>query len=119
VHRFFLHGANLSREALKSGASNWRLHLFVQASTFILFPLLGLLIFKRSGGLLPLGLTQKQAGDMDAIERLQAQIDDIDARLVALLRERFQRTREVGAIRRRKIYPCSVLRGQKAKSVSS
>jgi chorismate mutase len=42
---------------------------------------------------------------MDAIERLQAQIDDIDARLVALLRERFQRTREVGAIRRRENLP--------------
>jgi sodium/bile acid cotransporter 7 len=50
---FFLHGANLSREALHSGASNWRLHSFVQASTFILFPLFGLLIFEYGGALLP------------------------------------------------------------------
>ncbi|GAA5787507.1 transporter [Chitiniphilus shinanonensis] len=38
---FFLHGAALSRERLKQGFSHWRLHLFVQASTFVLFPLLG------------------------------------------------------------------------------
>lgn len=39
---FFLHGAKLSREALLGGARNWRLHLVVLATTFILFPLLGL-----------------------------------------------------------------------------
>jgi len=38
---FFLHGACLSREALQAGASNWRLHLLVQATTFVLFPVLG------------------------------------------------------------------------------
>jgi chorismate mutase len=42
---------------------------------------------------------------MEAIEHLHAQIDDIDAKLAALLRERFQRTREVGAIRRRENLP--------------
>ncbi|OJH42078.1 bile acid:sodium symporter family protein [Cystobacter ferrugineus] len=39
---FFLHGARLSREAVLQGAANWRLHLVVLASTFVLFPLLGL-----------------------------------------------------------------------------
>jgi solute carrier family 10 (sodium/bile acid cotransporter), member 7 len=39
---FFLHGAKLSREAIVSGATNWRLHVVVLLSTFALFPLLGL-----------------------------------------------------------------------------
>lgn len=39
---FFLHGLTLSSEALKAGTLRWPLHLVVQASTFILFPLLGL-----------------------------------------------------------------------------
>ena len=41
---FFLHGAKLSREALVSGLSHWRLHLLVLACTFVMFPILGLLI---------------------------------------------------------------------------
>ncbi|MEV8521506.1 bile acid:sodium symporter family protein [Dyella marensis] len=41
---FFLHGAKLSREAVVAGATHWRLHLTVLASTFALFPLLGLLL---------------------------------------------------------------------------
>src|ERR1700744_955576 len=40
---FFLHGVNLSREAMTAGLSHWRLHLLVLGSTFILFPALGLL----------------------------------------------------------------------------
>ncbi|RQH04737.1 bile acid:sodium symporter family protein [Paraburkholderia dinghuensis] len=39
---FFLHGAKLSREAIIAGATHWRLHLVVLASTFVVFPLLGL-----------------------------------------------------------------------------
>jgi sodium/bile acid cotransporter 7 len=39
---FFLHGAKLSREAIVAGLTHWRLHLLVLASTFVLFPLLGL-----------------------------------------------------------------------------
>ena len=39
---FFTHGAKLSREAVFSGIGHWRLHLLVLASTFILFPVLGL-----------------------------------------------------------------------------
>ena len=39
---FFLHGAKLSREALIAGIAHWRLHLLVLASTFVMFPLMGL-----------------------------------------------------------------------------
>lgn len=39
---FFLHGAKLSRAAVLQGAGNWRLHLYVLASTYILFPVIGL-----------------------------------------------------------------------------
>ncbi len=39
---FFLHGAKLSREAVVAGLSHWRLHLLVLASTYVLFPVLGL-----------------------------------------------------------------------------
>ncbi|MFT4020918.1 MAG: bile acid:sodium symporter family protein [Acinetobacter sp.] len=39
---FFLHGAKLSREAVIEGLTHWRLHLFIFASTFVLFPILGL-----------------------------------------------------------------------------
>ncbi|KRG38076.1 bile acid:sodium symporter [Stenotrophomonas panacihumi] len=40
---FFLHGARLSREAVRAGALHWRLHLTILACTFVLYPLLGLL----------------------------------------------------------------------------
>jgi solute carrier family 10 (sodium/bile acid cotransporter), member 7 len=39
---FFLHGAKLSRDAIRGGLMHWRLHLLVFACTFVLFPLLGL-----------------------------------------------------------------------------
>jgi len=39
---FFMHGAKLSREAIVAGITHWRLHLLVIASTFVLFPVLGL-----------------------------------------------------------------------------
>lgn len=45
---FFLHGARLSREVMMKGLLHWRLHLTILASTFVLFPALGLLL-----GLLP------------------------------------------------------------------
>ena len=46
---FFLHGAKLSREAIWTGLRNWPLHLAVLASTFILFPLLGLGMVRLPG----------------------------------------------------------------------
>ena len=41
---FFMHGAKLSRQAILAGAGHWRLHLLVFTCTFVLFPLLGLLL---------------------------------------------------------------------------
>ena len=41
---FFLHGAKLSRQAVVAGMTHWRLHLCVLAATFVLFPLLGLVL---------------------------------------------------------------------------
>ena len=40
---FFMHGAKLSREAILAGSNNWRLHLWVMCSTFIIFPALGVM----------------------------------------------------------------------------
>lgn len=37
---FFFYGLKLSPEKLKAGLSNWKLHLLIQASTFIIFPVL-------------------------------------------------------------------------------
>ncbi|CAM4363124.1 bile acid:sodium symporter family protein [Zobellia roscoffensis] len=42
---FFFYGLKLSPQKLKSGIKNWKLHLLVQASTFVIFPLL-ILIFR-------------------------------------------------------------------------
>ena len=39
---FFLHGVGLSFSALKGGMLRWPLHLVIQGSTFLLFPLIGL-----------------------------------------------------------------------------
>ena len=47
---FFLHGAKLSREAIVAGIGHWRLHLLVLASTFVLFPVLGLLVRALGNG---------------------------------------------------------------------
>ena len=41
---FFFYGLKLSPAALREGLSNWRLHLVVQFSTFILFPVICLLL---------------------------------------------------------------------------
>ncbi|MDR2331859.1 MAG: bile acid:sodium symporter [Burkholderiaceae bacterium] len=41
---FFLHGAKLSREAILAGIGHWRLHLLVFATTFILFPIVGVVL---------------------------------------------------------------------------
>ncbi|MDQ0455584.1 bile acid:sodium symporter family protein [Rhizobium paknamense] len=39
---FFLHGARLSRDVVLAGLLHWRLHLVILATTFAIFPLLGL-----------------------------------------------------------------------------
>ena len=38
---FFLQGARLSRDAIATGIKNWRLHLGITSTTFVLFPVLG------------------------------------------------------------------------------
>jgi sodium/bile acid cotransporter 7 len=38
---FFLHGVALPFEALKAGTLRWPLHLLVQSTTFLLFPIIG------------------------------------------------------------------------------
>ncbi|WP_165749676.1 bile acid:sodium symporter family protein [Cellulophaga sp. Z1A5H] len=42
---FFFYGLKLSPAKLKAGIKNWKLHLLVQGSTFLLFPLL-ILVFR-------------------------------------------------------------------------
>lgn len=51
---FFLNGAKLSRKAVIAGARHWRLHLAVLAMTFVVFPLLGLLLAAAMTGALGL-----------------------------------------------------------------
>jgi len=42
---FFFYGLKLSPEKLKSGLKNWQLHLLIQLSTFLLFPILVLMFY--------------------------------------------------------------------------
>src|SRR3954471_13108352 len=53
---FFLHGLSLSFATLGAGARNWRLHLLVQACTFVLCPLLGVLLLAGLGAHLSVDL---------------------------------------------------------------
>lgn len=41
---FFFYGVKLNPEQLKKGLKNWRLHVLIQATTFIIFPLVVLVI---------------------------------------------------------------------------
>ncbi len=50
---FFLHGVRLPREALLSGLTDWRLHAAILASTFLVFPLVGVAFSSVFPGLLP------------------------------------------------------------------
>ncbi|WCM28598.1 bile acid:sodium symporter [Sphingomonas sp. QA11] len=49
---FFLHGAALAPAAMRAGAANWRLHLVVHGSTYLLFPAIGAAIFFGLQGVL-------------------------------------------------------------------
>lgn len=51
---FFLHGAKLSRAAIWDGAKAWKLHLATLAATFVIFPILGLIV--SHSGLVPSGM---------------------------------------------------------------
>ncbi|MCA9514385.1 MAG: bile acid:sodium symporter [Myxococcales bacterium] len=50
---FFLHGVGLSFAALRAGTMRWPLHLVVQGTTFLLFPLLGLALLALLGDGVP------------------------------------------------------------------
>ncbi|MFV0574833.1 MAG: bile acid:sodium symporter family protein [Vibrio sp.] len=53
---FFLHGIGLSPKALKDGVSNWRLHIFIQTATFIVYPLLWVIFGKGFLAIMPAAL---------------------------------------------------------------
>ena len=53
---FFIYGARISRQAIWTGILHWRLQSLVLATTFVVFPLLGLAITKLAGGHLDNGL---------------------------------------------------------------
>lgn len=42
---FFFYGLSMSTQAIKTGLKNWRLHVVVQSSTFLLFPLVILIFY--------------------------------------------------------------------------
>lgn len=50
---FFLHGMGIPTEQMKAGIRNWRLHILVQAFTFVVFPLLFILFRFAFGHWLP------------------------------------------------------------------
>jgi len=50
---FFLHGVNLSSEQIRHGLKNWRLHIMVQAFTFVVFPVIWLICDKAFGAYIP------------------------------------------------------------------
>ncbi len=50
---FFLYGARLAPSAVWSGIAHWRLQSLVFGSTFVLFPLLGIMVGRLAGPFLP------------------------------------------------------------------
>jgi sodium/bile acid cotransporter 7 len=56
VALFFLHGARLPRENVTSAIRNWRLHLVILTTTFVVLPLMGLAIATLWPQLLPAAL---------------------------------------------------------------
>ena len=53
---FFLHGLGISLENLRDGLSRWKVHVFVQLSTFAIFPLIWVMAYALVGHWLPKGL---------------------------------------------------------------
>jgi sodium/bile acid cotransporter 7 len=53
---FFLHGVRMPRENLVAALGNWRLHLLILGTTFVVFPLLGAGLARAWPALLPAGL---------------------------------------------------------------
>ena len=46
---FFFYGVKLSPQKLKEGLKNWKLHILIQATTFLIFPLFILLLYQIFG----------------------------------------------------------------------
>lgn len=53
---FFLNGLSLSLPAMRAGAAQWRAHLLIQLSTFVLFPLIGVVGIWATRGHVPADL---------------------------------------------------------------
>ena len=53
---FFLHGLGISPRSLRDGLSRWKVHIFVQLTTFGVFPLIWIAIHTLVGSWLPSGL---------------------------------------------------------------
>lgn len=53
---FFIYGAKISPAAIWAGVTHWRLQGLVFATTFIVFPLIGLAVVGLAGGLMDSGL---------------------------------------------------------------
>lgn len=49
---FYLNGMALSIAAMHDGLKRWRAHLLIQGATFLIFPVVGWLLLKLSGGLM-------------------------------------------------------------------
>lgn len=50
---FFLYGARLAASTVVAGASHWRLHALVLASTFIMFPIIGVALLHVPASVMP------------------------------------------------------------------
>jgi sodium/bile acid cotransporter 7 len=53
---FFLHGIGLSPKAIKEGLSNWQLHLFIQITTFVVYPLFWVIFGDALHAIMPTAL---------------------------------------------------------------
>lgn len=53
---FFLHGLGLSPQAIKAGMANWRLHIYIQVATFVVYPLLWVVFGQAFMGYMPAAL---------------------------------------------------------------
>lgn len=53
---FFIYGAKISRQAIWEGITHWRLQSLVFVTTFVVFPVIGLVLVALAGGFLDSGL---------------------------------------------------------------
>ncbi|PZU10874.1 bile acid:sodium symporter family protein [Sphingomonas sp.] len=50
---FFFHGAKLAREQIVAGITHWRLHLAILGTTFVMFPIVGVIAMHALAGIVP------------------------------------------------------------------